>query len=66
MARHLFMAAYAPNGAASWHKWTLPEDSKVLCMDTIEVPGRGPVLGLVIQRPSGVFLETVALSEGDV
>jgi hypothetical protein len=65
MARRLFVATYAPNGVASWSEWTLPGDAEVLCMDTIEVPGRGPVLGLVIKRPTGIYLETVALSEGD-
>ena len=65
MASRLYMATYAPNGAVSWHEWTLPGDTEILSMDTIEVPGRGPVLGLVIKRPSGVYFETIALSEGD-
>lgn len=63
--RRLFVATYAPNGAASWSEWVLPGDATILCMDTIEVPGRGPVLGRVIRRPSGVYVEEIALTAGD-
>lgn len=65
MASKLYVATYTPSGAAAWAEWTLPTGSEILSIDGMDVPGRGPVLGLIIKRPTGVYLETIALTEGD-
>lgn len=65
MAAKLYVATYTPSGAAAWTEWVLPTGSEILAIDGTDVPGRGPVLGLIIKRPSGVYLETIALSEGN-
>lgn len=64
--RRLFVCTFNPkNGKAAWAEWTFSGDETILCMDTQEVPGRGPVLTLIMSRPSGIYMEHISLTEGD-
>lgn len=51
---------------ASWSEWELAAGSTVLSVDILNLPGQGPVVGLVVKRADVVSLETIALTGGSV
>ena len=65
MAARLYVATYNKDGVAAWSEWTLGPGASILAIGAIDVPGRGPVLDLIIERPTGIYLESVTLSEGE-
>lgn len=59
----LYLAVYQRNGEPAWGEIVLPDGSEVLSIDSLDVPGRGSTLGLVVKRDDGVYLETLNWGE---
>jgi hypothetical protein len=59
----LYVASENAEGVLGWSKWALHESAEIVAIDAMGIPGRGPVLTLVVRRPSGVFIEHIRLTD---